>query len=65
MTKNAIELSVGDIIQEYGERLTITEIKGVHYPSIGLMVKLRFKRGGLIQKGYATLKRKFNVVGHV
>lgn len=65
MTKNAFDLRVGDIIEESGARLTITEIKGVHHPAIGLMVKLRFKRGGYIPKGYATLKRQFKVVGHV
>lgn len=64
MTKVAFELRVGDIIQEGYERLTITEIKGVHHPAIGLMVRLRFKRGGYITRGYMTLKRKCNVVGH-
>lgn len=65
MTKNAFDLRVGDIIQEGDKRLTIIEIKGVHHPAIGLMVGLRFKRGGYIPKACATLKRKFNVVGHV
>lgn len=65
MEKIAFNLRVGDIIKEGRERLTITEIKGVHHPAIGLMVRLKFKRGGYIPKGYATLSRKFNVVGHV
>lgn len=65
MTKIAFDLRVGDIIEENGARLTITEIKGVHHPAIGLMLRLKFKRGGYIPRGYATLKRKFNVVGHV
>ena len=65
MTKVAFELRVGDIIQEGDKRLTITEIKGVHHPAIGLMVRLKFKRGGYIPRGYMTLKRKCSVVGHV
>ena len=65
MRKIAFDLRVGDIINEGGARLTITEIKGVHHPVIGLMVRLKFKRGGYIPRGYATLKRPFNVVGHV
>lgn len=65
MKKIAFDLRVGDIIQEGGKRLTITEIKGVHHPNIGLMVRLKFARGGYIPKGYATLKRQFRVVGHV
>ena len=65
MRKIAFDLRVGDVIQEGDKRLTITEVKGVHHPAIGLMVRLKFKRGGYIPRGYATLKRQFNVVGHV
>lgn len=65
MTKNAFDLRVGDIIEESGAYLKITEIKGTYHPEIGMMVRLRFKRRGFITTGYATLKRKFNIVGHV
>lgn len=64
MTKVAFDLRVGDIIQEGNSRLTITEIKGVYHPVVGLMVRLRFKRGGYIPHGYMTLRRMCNVVGH-
>lgn len=65
MTKIAFDLRVGDIIREGDKLLTIVRIKGVHHPAIGLMLYLKFKRGGYIPKGYTTLRRKFNVVGHV
>lgn len=65
MTKIAFDLRVGDIIREGDKPLTIVEIKGVHHPAIGLMLRLKFKRGGYIPRGYTTLKREFNVIGHV
>lgn len=65
MEKIAFDLRVGDVIQEGYQRLTITEIKGTYHPYIGLMLRLRFKRGGYIPKGFTTLQRRFNVVGHV
>ena len=65
MRKVAFDLRVGDVIQEGSERLTITDIKGVHHPAIGLMLRFKFARGGYVPRGYSTLKRVFNVVGHV
>lgn len=64
MTKIAFDLRVGDIIQEGGAPLTIVEIKGVHHPAIGIMLRLKFKRGGYISRGCTTLKRQFNVIGN-
>ena len=64
MIKNAFDLKVGDIIQEGSQRLKVVEIKGTYFRGIGLMLKLRFARGGYIPKGYATLRRQFNVVGY-
>lgn len=65
MRKIAFDLRVGDVIQEGGKRLTISDIKGVHHPAIGLLLYFKFARGGYIPKGYSTLRRPFNVIGHV
>ena len=65
MRKIAFDLRVGDVIQEGDRRLIISDIKGVHHPAIGLMLRFKFARGGYIPRGYSTLRRVFNVVSHV
>lgn len=64
MRKIAFDLRVGDIIREGNQCLTITEIKGVHHPAIGCILFCRFARGGWIRKGYMTLRRPVDIVGH-
>lgn len=65
MTKIAFDLRVGDVIEAFGNPLTITGIKGVYFPNEGVMLRFDFARGGFVPRGYTTLKRVFNVVGHV
>lgn len=65
MRKIAFDLRVGDIIEAFGFRLTIADIKGVYFPTEGLMLRFEFTREGVIPIGYTHLKRVFNVVGHV
>ena len=61
----AFDLRVGDVIEAFGTRLTIADVKGVYFPSEGLMLRFEFTRSSIIPIGYSNLKREFNVVGHV
>lgn len=65
MEKIAFDLRVGDIIEAFGNPLTITNIKGVYFPNEGIMLRFDFACGGFVPRGYTTLKRVFNVIGHV
>lgn len=61
----AFDLRVGDVIAWCNLRLVVTELHGVWHPYHGCMLRVRFSGGGWMKKGYTTLKREFNVIGHV
>lgn len=60
----AFDLRVGDVIQWFDKKLEVTGLNGVWHPYHGCMLRIRFAGGGWMKKGYSTLRREFNVIGH-